>query len=283
MAEKPETAQKTVWQKLQNIPKNILYIIVIIVLVVPIFMPLGLPISIAQSTMDFYNTIENLPRGSRVFLMMGIGFALYSESGYTTEAVTEHLLSKGLKVYVIDVAIAGSTIQITIPLLDRIGKAKGYKYGTDYVHLGYVAGGEIAIASLAVNLWEIVVKDVYGTPLSEIPMMAGAHVAKDFNLLIVASTDLDTPLMWLRQWQTTYNIPSLGIYHAAQGSLMMPYYPGQLKGIVSGIRGGAEYELLIKKPGAAIRGLDQANLSSIYILVIILMGNIGYFMEKRRK
>lgn len=51
--------------------------------------------------------------------------------------------------------------------------------------------------------------------------------------------------------------------------VMMPYFVSeQFKGLLSGLRGAAEYELLIGPPGLAIMGMDAQSVS--HILVILL-------------
>ena len=280
MAEKGETAQKTIWDRIQNIPHQILYLALVIMIAIPVFIPIGIPISINKNSRDFYNTIEALPIGSGVLFDMAFGAAMYTEQGYSAEAVMTHLLSKGLKVVIVSSAPG---IQVYISLLDKV--AKRYQYGTDYVNLGYIPGREIMVASLATDLWATAGTDVYGTSLSQFPIMARFHRVTDFSLLILADSDTDMPFAWLRQWFAPYNIYVLAIYYGALGSLMLPYYPAQVKGYLLSIRGGAEYELLINRPGAAIQGLDQNNLSGLYTIAVIVLGNIGFFMGKvkRRK
>ena len=46
---------------------------------------------------------------------------------------------------------------------------------------------------------------------------------------------------------------------------------------MGGMKGAAEYELLVNAPGAAVQGMDAQSLGHIVILVFIILGNLGYF------
>ena len=52
-------------------------------------------------------------------------------------------------------------------------------------------------------------------------------------------------------------------------------------GILGGLRGGAEYEILINKPGASVAKMDSESISHLYIIALIIIGNIGYFATKK--
>ena len=58
---------------------------------------------------------------------------------------------------------------------------------------------------------------------------------------------------------------------------------GQIKGMLTGIKGAIEYENLIKKPGKATRQALALTITHVLIVVLIVLGNIGYIAEKRRK
>ena len=58
----------------------------------------------------------------------------------------------------------------------------------------------------------------------------------------------------------------------------MPYYAsGQYKGLLAGLRGAAEYELLTGYPGSAILGMDAQSAAHFLVIALIAIGNIGFF------
>lgn len=58
---------------------------------------------------------------------------------------------------------------------------------------------------------------------------------------------------------------------------------GQLKGFLGGLRGAAEYELLVGAPGKGCAGMDAQSLGHVTIIVFLILGNIGYFAAKKQR
>ena len=62
----------------------------------------------------------------------------------------------------------------------------------------------------------------------------------------------------------------------------MPFVQaGQVKGMLQGLRGAAEYELLSGSPGVASAGMDAQSLGHLLIIGFIVVGNVAYIMSKR--
>jgi hypothetical protein len=63
----------------------------------------------------------------------------------------------------------------------------------------------------------------------------------------------------------------------------MPFVQaGQVKGLLQGLRGAAEYELLSGSAGIAAAGMDAQSLGHLLIIGSILVGNVAYFMSKKQ-
>ena len=62
---------------------------------------------------------------------------------------------------------------------------------------------------------------------------------------------------------------------------MMPYVlGGQIKGILAGMPGAAEYEELIGVKGIGTSGMDAQSVAHFVIVLFIFLGNLGYFIER---
>ena len=80
------------------------------------------------------------------------------------------------------------------------------------------------------------------------------------------------------------NITVLGGVASQQVSLMMTYQQSkQLHGLVVGTAGAAEYEFLTQFVGPAASQMDAQSLGHLMLIVFIIIGNIGSFLEKRTK
>ena len=65
---------------------------------------------------------------------------------------------------------------------------------------------------------------------------------------------------------------------------VMPYVQsGQVKGILAGMPGAAEYESLINTPGIAIQGMAAQSFAHLVIVLFIVLGNLAYFITERRE
>ena len=62
---------------------------------------------------------------------------------------------------------------------------------------------------------------------------------------------------------------------------------GQVEGFLGGLVGAADYEYLTESPGEAMAGMNVQSLGHLFILGLVLLGNIVYFYgryaEKRAK
>jgi hypothetical protein len=54
-------------------------------------------------------------------------------------------------------------------------------------------------------------------------------------------------------------------------------------GWLGGARGAAEMENLLKAPGLGLASQETATIASVFILVLIVLGNVAYFGARRRK
>ncbi len=61
-----------------------------------------------------------------------------------------------------------------------------------------------------------------------------------------------------------------------------PYYPRQALGMMGGLKGAAEYETMIAKPGMGARGMDAQSMAHLLIVCFIILGNVGFVMHKVR-
>ena len=54
-------------------------------------------------------------------------------------------------------------------------------------------------------------------------------------------------------------------------------------GLLGGMKGAAEYEILMGYEGSAFRGMDIQSLVHFLIIGMVLLGNIGFFLSGRHK
>ncbi|MDP2858251.1 MAG: hypothetical protein Q8P50_09775 [Bacillota bacterium] len=272
------------WEKLQNVDRRIIYALMVIVVIVPLFSPIGLPISINPDlTQRFFDFIEKLPAGSIVWMGPDYSPGASAELNPQVAAVFRHLLMKGHKVIFFAMWEQGASLSRNVA--EPIAKEMGKKYGEDWVHLGYKPGSAIALRAMVNDVWQASAGvDINGTKLGDLPLMAKVKKLDNSVALCIDFSSGSPGDGDYRQYVTDpQNIPLMSGQVAVQVPTRLPYIrSGQQKGIIPGLRGAAEYEKLIKKPGAATQLMDAQSLGHVLIIFFILLGNIGFVATRKK-
>jgi hypothetical protein len=262
---------------------QIIYTLLVISIVIPLLNPVGLPIGISSTTRDVYNYIENtLPAGKPVLIDLYYEMAARAELEPQAAAVIKHLFEKNCKLVFVSTITYG-------PIVFELLKSTAADlfadktYGVDYVFLGYIAGNEPAVRSLATSIRETVAVDNYGTAISDLQMMANIDKAEDFALVFIVSSGTDTFGWYVRQWYTPYDIPLLFGALSVIGPSIKPYVDaGQAIGMLTGQRSAAEYETLVGRKGLGLASMDAQSFAHALILIFIIIGNIILFATRSK-
>ena len=272
---------KSIWQKMADVDKRVLYWLLFLLLVVPYLHPLALPVAVQETTLALYKKIESMgPNDIALFSIAG-GVSAWAEIAPSMVAVMTHLVTRQIKVVIwgffTDQDLTVDMIKSKVPDLTT-----KYKYGTDWVYMGYLAGGETAIAQLASDVHAVFKADKYGTPIDQLPLMQRVKSATDFTLALTVDTG-SYILYYIRHWSTAKGTPVAEIGIAMQTEYL-PYYPNAgLMAILIGVRGGAEYEKLIGHLGDGTITMDAINVSHLLFIIAIILANVGYVMTRREK
>jgi hypothetical protein len=268
------------WEKLGNIDYRWLYALSIIFTIIPIVHPLGMAIQVSEPTKGFADVITNLKEGSVVAVSFGASAQLLDEQEAQFLATWKTLFQHKLKVIFYSTQPDGPIL-----LKDELGKkvtpeSYGYKYGTDYVNLGYSPLGEAGEASIAQNIRGVFPNDMYGTPLNQIPLMQNINDQSKIDLIIfeyTSCTDVEFPI---RQWVVPYKKPCIVMTLGCCGPMAAPYYPAQIQGFLSGSGMGTEMEVYTNNPGPGALMSDAKNLGILPFLFFFVLGNLSYLGKR---
>lgn len=270
----------TFFERLQNLDRRVIYIVLLIAISFPLLKPLNLPIIVSKETKGIYDTIEALPAGSVVALSFDYATTGYSEMHPQASVVFQHLLMRpDLKVILVAFWEAGP--MFAQQLIDGQVDLMGKQYGIDFVNLGYIPGGETAMSAFASNIHGAYPRDYLGTSIASMPMMADIKTAKDISLFITIAAGSPGVPEIVRQIQGPYGVKFASGVTAISAPISMPYISSkQMIGMMSGIGGAAEYEVLLEMPGAAVSAMDAMSASHLVMIAFLIIGNIGYFVTK---
>lgn len=236
-----------------------------------------------------YDKMESLPSGSLVLLAMDYGPSTAPELDPMAIALIRHGFRKGHRFafFTLWADGLGQINKVTQNLINR--EFPDRSYGVDYVNLGYKAGNGGAINTMVVNLRTMITADARGVPLDSLPMMADITQLKQFSVFISLSAGDPGLKEWIQFAGDITGVPVMGGGTAVVAPELYPYYPRQLVGIMGGLKGAAEYEAALKTGypdldnlamDATLRMGPQV-VSHLLIVLLILIGNITYFLERR--
>jgi len=274
------------FDKLEKVDPRLMYVLLFIVVALPLVRPFGLPISMSPMTVAFYDTVEKIKPGDVAVVSIDYSPASQPEQYPQTKAVIAHLSAKGAKIVCLGFWADGA------PFIDRafkdvFGKSKDHpKYGTDFVNLGWVPNGEVGMASIGKDIQTTCPKDYYGSPTAAIPMMKDIKGGRDFKLVVSLASGTPGVPEWLRQIQAQYGVTFLTGVTAVSAPATRQYFPAQVAGVLEGLAGAAEYEVLLIKYGyigTLAPPMDSQSLSHLLVIIFIVLGNVGFVLRKYGK
>ncbi len=291
----------SLWEKLERIDRRVLYVLLWIVVLPVLYYPINLPTVLSDLTQEYYDQIEAIPPGSIVVLSFDLGPEGWPELGGMCYASMQHLFSlineKGIKVVMLTYWATGATLipncfnEVYGPM-DKMGAV----YGTDWVNLGYIAGGEVGMSTFADSVWGAKPTDYQGWLVSDatkLPLMQNVRTIQDIYMLVTIESGTPGLPEYLRQWWSRKN--TLKILVGALGVSIPgvePYRPSQVQSYLPGGKGASEYISLVggKVPAVlagemgkkAVGVNDALSTSHILVIIFVAIGNIGYFLRPRR-
>jgi hypothetical protein len=125
--------------------------------------------------------------------------------------------------------------------------------------------------------------DRRGIPVSQIPVMKGVENFQQIDLLVSVSAGYPGTKEWVQQVVSRFHLPMVAGVTAVSAPEYYPYLQaGQLQGLLGGMAGAAEYEMLVGEPGLATRGMDAQSLAHVFIAFMIVLGNVAFLGQDKK-
>ena len=269
--------------KIGDMDRRWIFIIIALVVLLPLFFPIGLPIRPTDSTQTAYDAMDDLEYGSKVLVSFEYGPSTKPEIHPMTYAVLRHLFKNGHKVYITCLWPDGQFM--AEEAIEEISELEfNLTYGKDYVLLGFRPGNEAVVKGIVSNIRKLYSTDARGTLTDKIPMMEGINQLADFDFIFTASAGYPGTVEWVQYGADPTGVPMSTGVTSIQVNEVMPYVQsGQVKGLLAGMPGAAEYEKLVGVPGIGTSGMDAQSIAHLVIVLFIIFGNVAFFIERQRQ
>ncbi len=263
--------------------RAILYLLILAAAIVPFFSrgQSGLWVQPRPSVIAFARTMYDLPEGAVVLLSFDYTPTFAGEMDVLALALTRHLAQRSVNMVVMSTKPAG--VGLAQQVLSSVqAENPGYRYGQEYVLLGYLPGEEIGLRTLDASLPTAFKTDyVEQRTLGDLPIMQGLSTVGDLDAVIILSDDSQTVRQWIEQVQSRNNVFMYAAVTSAVQPLLIPYQQsGQLDHLVGGLQETAEYELVSGVTPVALGLLDGYVALFVLVAAVAIVTNIVFLVRR---
>ena len=270
---------------LERLDRRWLFLIAGLLVLGPLLRPIGVPLTPTKPVRQFRDAIEALPAGSIVLMSCDYDPGGKPELVPMTRTALRHLFDRKCKVVITCLWTGGSgLVDETIEQVAREYRAAGHDlvYGRDYVDLGYKAGYEAVMVLMGKGIANAFPQDQRANLTASLPLMRNVRDYTSFALLVNISAGYPGTKEWVQQVNSRFHLPMISGCTAVSTPEYFPYLQsGQLRGLMGGMAGAAEYEKLRGEKGSATRGMDAQSLAHLFVALCIVMGNVVQWTRRR--
>jgi hypothetical protein len=289
----------TLVERLANIDRRIIYLFVALSLSLPIIFGLSLPPAKMETASNFFAEVSKLKSEDKKMVLIASdwGPGTQAENKPQTLLAMEHLMRKRIPFALISITPYAAPFLENLPrqmaaALEKEFPDEKWSYGADWVNFGYRPGGYIMIQGLAkaTDFYEVLKTDAGGTPLEDIPMMAGIRTIKDISMLMEFTGLVSAFNYWIQFFQSEEYTPPFvhGCTSITIPEAYIYFVSGQITGLHEGAAGAAWYEKLLsdeypnRVQGVALRINTSLAIAHLIVIAFLILGNIGFLLSKRK-
>jgi hypothetical protein len=268
--------------RLLRLDRRIIFLLIGLATLLPLLYPLGFPIRVSPEVKKIYDHVESLPAGTLVLLSFDFEPGGKPELYPMAIALLRHAFQRNLKVLGVTLWPAGAGLAEAA--LAQVAREQGKERGKDFVFLGYAPGEANAIISMGQDFRAAFPTDYAGTGIAEIPLLMNVRSLRDIPYVLSLSVGFPGIETWYVYGKEKYGFELGGGCTAVSAPRFYPLLnTGQINGLLGGLRGAAEYELLIEAQGKAVAGMDAQSATHFLIIFLIVVCNAAYFLTGRTK
>ncbi|MBN2170203.1 MAG: hypothetical protein JW819_02650 [Candidatus Krumholzibacteriota bacterium] len=277
------------FEKISSLDRRWIFLVIALSIFIPLMLPFTQPLSVSPDVRAVYEALAALPEGSTVLCSFEYGPSTLPEVHPMARSVLRYLFQRQHKVIVM--ALWPDGLFMSRDILDEVAEGEYQaEYGVDYINLGYKAGNEVVIKSIAESFSRTYPVDTRGQSTTSWPIMHGIENLANIDFIISLSAGYPGTVEWVQYAADPYNKPMTTCCTAVQVTEVVPYVrSGQCAGILGGLAGAAEFEVLLMDEGwltelgAGNRGMASQSVAHLVLVLLIILGNVAFYIERRRQ
>lgn len=274
----------------REVERRIIFLFILVAVAAPILFEVSFEIRISPIVKSVFDRVESLPTGSTVLISFDFDPPVEPEVGPMASAFVRHCLTRDLNIVCMSLWATGQSL-----LTNRLGEIITNEFpdkldGIHWVNMGYKAGNEGVLNVIVTDFEKMFPTDVNGIEYDSLEIMSEIRSCADFDLILAIGSGKPGAKEWVLFVGDPADVPLCAGVSAVSAPQLYPYYPGQLLGLLGGVKGAAEYEseLMRRYPQfadldtPAIRMMGPQTLAHVVIIFFIIIGNVSYFRARRR-
>ncbi len=280
-----------------NIDRRIIYLLLTAGVVFPLVRPLNIPQNIMPQTKKLFDYVDSVAPYDKAVLLSGdYAPGTMPENHPMFYALLRHCLARRVRVIVISLdpqnpslCLEGLATVTSGMNQSAQSRSDSVIYGRDYVYLGWKSGIVAAIMGMGESISMIYPRDYYQNQTDTLEMMRSIKNYKQVAI-VISIAGAAYPESYLAYGQSRYGVRVGAGVTAVMAADYYPYLQtGQFTGMMAGMKGAAEYEVLNERAGyttafkTAGQGMDSQSLVHILIIAAIILGNVFFFIGRRKK
>jgi hypothetical protein len=245
------------------------------------------PIKVSPEVQVLYDTVMNLKPGSKVLVSFDYDPPSAPELQPMAESFFALCIERDLKIIIMGLWPQGpqqAELAMQTVLDEEHFAGKRWEYGTDYVNLGFQAGNEFVIQRMGGEFGSMFHTDFYGTPYDSLHLVKNIKNFSNIDFSFNLSAGYPGSVEWVQVAVDRYGVKLGAGNTAVQAPQMYPYLrAGQLKGLLGGLNGAAEFEKATGRLGKGTRFMVSQSFSHVIVIAFIIIGNAAFFLGEKRR
>uniref|UniRef100_A0A7C4CCX1 Uncharacterized protein n=1 Tax=candidate division WOR-3 bacterium TaxID=2052148 RepID=A0A7C4CCX1_UNCW3 len=291
----------SIWDRLQAVDRRWVYLVIWVVVALPLIFPFRIRPVTSPPVEKLFDHVDSMPEDKALVLSVDFTPDTQAELFPMLVALLRHGFADGRRVGVLAMQVQGLGLAeeaLTQVAHEFNSRAKSHDdsvvNGEDYVFWGWTTPEVTVMLGMGERITNVFPVDYYGTKTAELSIMNHLRNYDDIGLLVsIAGSAI--PLSWINYAQTQFGVRLACGITAVSAADFYPYLnSGQFVGMLSGMKGAAEYEELLDakllRRGTewslrrrATEAMSSQTTAHLAIMAFIVLGNIAFFITRAKR